>query len=262
MIVQPTPWQENKFRHSPVAAHGNAGRGRPGLRAAWRAIRSALAGQWGYLGAAVGSAAVLALLFEPWLIAGGFDGKVRIDAFGRMDATTLFMNSWAHSPPDLARVHGYWGILTAAAGTHTLLVTLVNLRLRTAPLARLVTISAGATSVSALTTLIYLNSKAPEVKAMVGLSGGLGGQIGWLMSDYFGTSTYALPGSQRMSYANAGLTSWALAAAVVAVASSAAATTQWIHGARDRSDRSSAGRVRPRLPSLTPRPIRSRTPAR
>ncbi|WP_280266657.1 hypothetical protein [Nocardia wallacei] len=227
-MVQPTPWQANKIRQRPVLVLDVPG-GRT-RRSRWRAVRSALAGRWGFACAAMGNALVLALLFAPWLTAAGFDGKVRVDAFGRIEASTLLMNAWAHSPPDIAKINGGWGILAAAVGVHTVLVALAALRFRTRALTRLATASTVASALSTLTALLYLNSHAPQVKAMVGLSHDLGGQIGWLLSDYFGTSQFALPGSRPMTYTNATLTPWPLLALALAVACAVAVVIQWLRG--------------------------------
>ncbi|MBB5916533.1 hypothetical protein BJY24_005445 [Nocardia transvalensis] len=227
--TRPTPWQAGRIaatpaRRDPVAA---------GKRREWRVGRewrapAVLSGHRGYVCAAAGSAFVLVALFQPWLTAVGWDGKVAVTAFGRITATTNFLNTFSKSAPPMAKVSGFWGILTAAVAVHTVCVVLVNLRVRMPKLFALTAISAVATAVSAILLLVYLNSKAPEVKGMVGLGDDVGGQIGLLLNTYFGHGPFPLPGRLKMSYATAALTPWSMAAAAVATGSAVVAVTQWL----------------------------------
>ncbi len=227
MMVQPTPWRVNELRRESAAAAVDPDRFQIDLSAFLDALR----GRWGYLSAAAGSLITLLLLFEPWLTATGFDGSIGINAFGRMQITTSALNAWSQSPPAAVRVTGVWGILTAATAVLTVCFVAFGLRARSRALSRLAMVSTLASAGWVLMTLVYLNTKGPEAKAMVGVSRDLGGQVGLLMRAYFGNGAYVLPGSRVSAYANAGLTPWAWAAGAVSLISACAAVAQWI---RDR----------------------------
>ncbi|MFJ1460419.1 hypothetical protein [Nocardia sp. N2S4-5] len=223
MMVQPTPWRANDLRRESTTAAVAPDRFQFDL-SALRALR----GRWGYVSAAAGSLVTLALLFEPWLSASGFDGSIGINAFGRMEITTSALNAWSQSPPAAVRVTGAWGILTAATGILTVCFVVFDLRARSRTLSRLVMLSTLASAGWVLITLVYLNTKGPEAKAMVGVSRDLGGQLGLVMRAYFGNGAYVLPGSRVSAYANAGLTPWAWAAGAVSLISACAVVAQWV----------------------------------
>ncbi|WP_159925247.1 hypothetical protein [Nocardia sp. CY15] len=220
-MVQPTPWTADDIRS------GGAPSGAPRL-AGLRTRLSILDGYWGYLGAAAGSIVTLILLFQPWLTAAGADGKASVDAFGRMTATTSFLNVWSSSPPPTARISGAFAILSVAAIVITVCTVAVNLRYRTGALARLATISTVTAAALIALTVLYINSKSPELRAMLARTSDLGGQAGMVMSWAFGNGSLVVPGVRQVSYNTAGLTPWAMLAGATSLASAVAALAQWI----------------------------------
>ncbi|WP_063021979.1 hypothetical protein [Nocardia niwae] len=190
---------------------------------------ASLDGHWGYLGALGGSLVTLLLLFQPWLNAVGADGKARANAFGRVTATTSFLNAWSAEPPPTVRISGTLAILTACAIVVTVCVVAANLRYRTELLSRAVTVSAVVTAALVVLTVLYVNSKAPELRGMLARSSDLGGQIGMVTSWAFGNGSLIAPGVRQVSYNTAGLTHWALFAGVVSLGSAVAAVAQWTY---------------------------------
>ncbi|MBF6469680.1 hypothetical protein IU427_31610 [Nocardia beijingensis] len=243
--MQPTPWSTKGTRPEPVPATERR-------LAGIRDHLSALDGHWGYLGALVGSIVTLLLLFQPWLNAVGADGRARANAFGRITATTSFLNAWSSSPPPTARISGAMAILAAGAIVVTVCVVAANLRYRTEVLARAVTVSAVVTAALVVLTVLYVNSKAPELRGMLGRSSDLGGQIGMVTSWAFGNGSLLAPGVRQVSYNTAGLTHWALLAGVVSLGSAVAAVAQWTY-----SRTSSSRRLPPRRTGTVARePVR------
>ncbi|WP_157172373.1 hypothetical protein [Nocardia pneumoniae] len=221
--MQPTPWsvKDMRLESAPSAASG-------GL-AESRVRRSGLNGYWGYLGAAAGGIVTLILLFRPWLTASGADGKASVNAFGRMTATTSLLNIWSSSPPPAARISGAFAILAAAAITVTVCAVVANLRRRTEALSRVATISAVTVAVLVVLTVLYMNSKSPELRAMLARTSDLGGQAGMVLSWAFGNGSIVVPGIRQISYDTAGLTSWALLAGATSLVSAITAVAQWIY---------------------------------
>ncbi len=229
-MVQPTPWQSNETGDSRSTQTNGAKSSV--VPANLRSIQAALRGYWGYVWAAVGSLATLILLFQPWMTAAGADGRVSTNAFGRMQITTRFLNVWSQSAPPAAKITGFWALLACAAITITILVVVINLRLRIDALSRLATLSTLAAALLVVFTVLYVNSKGGELKAMVGRRSDLGGHIGSLMNWAFGNGRLVVPGVGQVAYTSAGLTPWALLAGVTSLGSAVAALTQWI---RNRS---------------------------
>ncbi|MFE7741296.1 hypothetical protein [Nocardia sp. NPDC057455] len=227
-MVQPTPWQSNETRDGRPAKQNWVEKGAVPAKA----ISVALRGYWGYVWAAVGSLVTLILLFQPWMTARGADGSVSTNAFGRMQITTRFMNVWSRSGPRPAQITGFWALLACAAIVITILVIVINLRLRIAALSRLATLSSLVAALFVLFTVLYINSKGGDMKAMVGRRTDLGGQIGSLMSWAFGNGRLVVPGIGQVAYSSAGLTPWALLAGATSLGSAVAAVAQWI---RNRS---------------------------
>ncbi|MEU2037111.1 hypothetical protein [Nocardia niwae] len=227
-MVQPTPWQSDEARDGRSAQQNTAKSGAVPAKA----ILLALRGHWGYVWAAVGSLVTLVLLFQPWLTAAGADGKVSTNAFGRMEITTRFLNIWSRSAPPGARVTGFWALLASAAIIVVVFSVVVNLRLRIEALNRLTTLATLAVAVFVVITVLYINSKGPELKAMVGRRSDLGGQIGSLMNWAFGNGRLVVPGIGQVAYTSATLTPWSLLAGATSLGSAVAALTQWI---RNRS---------------------------
>ncbi|WP_159840538.1 hypothetical protein [Nocardia sp. CY41] len=223
-MVQPTPWQSDEARDGRSAQPEEAKSGAVPAKA----ILAALRGHWGYVWAAVGSLVTLVLLFQPWLTAAGADGKVSTNAFGRMEITTRFLNIWSRSAPPGARVTGFWALLASAAIIVVVFSVVVNLRLRIEALDRLATLATLAGAVLVVITVLYINSKGPELKAMVGRKSDLGGQIGSLMNWAFGNGRLVVPGIGQVAYTSATLTPWSLLAGVTSLGSAIAAVTQWV----------------------------------
>ncbi|MFI2280924.1 hypothetical protein [Nocardia beijingensis] len=221
--MQPTPWSAkvSRLERVPDPTLGRLGRS--------RAFRSALKGQWGYLGAVAGGIVTLILLFQPWLRAAGADGKASADAFGRITATTSYLNVWSATQPPTARISGALALLSAGAIVMTVCLVAVHLRLRTEILARAATACAVTTAALVLLTVLYVNSKAPELRGMLARSTDFGGQVGMVTSWAFGNGSLIAPGVRQVSYNTAGLTHWALLAGVTSLGSAVIAVAQWAY---------------------------------
>jgi hypothetical protein len=179
--------------------------------------------------AAVGGVVTLILLFQPWLRAAGADGKASANAFGRITATTSFLNTWSSAQPPTARISGALALLSAAAVVVTVCLVAANLRLRTDILSHAATVSTVTTAALVLLTVLYINSKAPELRAMLARTTDLGGQIGMVTSWAFGNGSLIAPGVRQVSYDTAGLTHWALLAGVTSLGSAVTAVAQWAY---------------------------------
>ncbi|MGV9722298.1 hypothetical protein [Nocardia beijingensis] len=221
--MQPTPWsaKDSRLERVPDTTPGRLGRS--------RAFRSALKGQWGYLGAVAGGIVTLILLFQPWLRAAGADGKASADAFGRITATTSYLNVWSATQPPTARISGALALLSAGAIVMTVCLVAVHLRLRTEILARAATACAVTTAVLVMLTVLYVNSKAPELRGMLARSTDFGGQVGMVTSWAFGNGSLIAPGVRQVSYNTAGLTHWPLLAGVTSLGSAVIAVAQWAY---------------------------------
>ncbi|MGW4718373.1 hypothetical protein [Nocardia sp. NPDC004260] len=228
-MVQPTPWESGEVRDDR-SVQQNRGVGAAVVSA--KAILAALGGHWGYVWAAVGGLVTLVLLFQPWLTASGANGKVSTNAFGRMEITTRYLNVWSRSSPPSARVTNFWALLACAAIIVAIFAVVVNLRLRIGALDRLATLATLIGALFVMSTVIYINSKSPELKAMVVRKYDLGGQIGSLISWAFGNGRLVVPGIGQASYTSATLTPWALLAGATSLCSAVAAVAQWV---RNRS---------------------------
>ncbi|MGW4714265.1 hypothetical protein [Nocardia sp. NPDC004260] len=182
-----------------------------------------------------GSIVTLILLFQPWLRAVGADGKASADAFGRITATTSYLNVWSSSQPPTARISGALALLSAGAIVLTVCVVVVNLRLRAEVLSRTATACAVTTAALVLLTVLYVNSKAPELRAMLARSTDFGGQVGMVTSWAFGNGSLIAPGVRQVSYNTAGLTHWALLAGMTSLGSAVIAVAQWAYNRPARS---------------------------
>lgn len=223
--MEPTPWRAKE-------THGRSGTREPAESGAVpqgpKPYQVALRGYWGYAWAAVGSLVTLILLFRPWISVRGPDGSVTVNAFGRMQNTTVYLNVWSTHRPRAAQISGFWAILACAAIFITVLAVVINLRLRLEAITRLVAMSTLATAVFVLITVLHINSKSGELKGMVSRTTDLGGQIGSFMNWAFGNGKLAVPGLGQSAYTSATLTQWALLASLVSFGSALAAITQWI----------------------------------
>ncbi|MEU2034421.1 hypothetical protein [Nocardia amamiensis] len=221
-MVQPTPWRANETQDRngmPEPAASGTGP---------KAYQVALRGYWGYVAAAVGNLVTFILLFQAWMTVRGPDGSVSVNAFGRMQISTVYLNIWSSQRPRSAQITGIWALLASAAITVTVLAVVINLRLRIEALARLTTLSTLVTALFVLITVLHINSNAPQLRAMVTRTTDLGGQIGSFMNWAFGNGKLAVPGMGQATYASATLTQWALLAGFAALVSAVAAVTQWI----------------------------------
>lgn len=193
-----------------------------------KAYQVALRGYWGYVAAAVGNLVTFVLLFQTWITVRGPDGRVSVNAFGRMQIVTSYLNVWSSQRPRGAQISGFWAILASAAIVVTVLAVAINLRLRIEALTRLATWSTLATALFVLITVLHVNSKSADLKAMVSRRTDLGGHIGSFMSWAFGNGRLAVPGVGQATYTSATLTQWALLAGLAALGSAVAAIAQWI----------------------------------
>ncbi|MBF6172115.1 hypothetical protein [Nocardia blacklockiae] len=229
-MAQPTPWGRSETppgRPDPPPAPDrpkSAAYRRPDLGPYLALVRA----NWGYLSAAVAGFVSLILLFQPWLTASGPDGRAATNAFGRIDATTAYLSAWSQQHNGVARITGIWAILAAAAIVVTCVMAVLNVRLRTEIAARATAISAMTAAAFIILTLVYINSKAPELKAMTARQYDAGGQIGSLMAWAFGNGSLAIPGIARKPYSSAGLTPWGLVAGGLSLFAAAMASTQWL----------------------------------
>ncbi|MBF6241591.1 hypothetical protein [Nocardia otitidiscaviarum] len=203
-----------------------------------RVLRAALAGKWGYVLAVAGSIVTFLLLFQPWIIASGPAGKVRANAFGRIDATTNYLTAWSQLKSPTADVTGMWALFTSAALVISVAAVLIHLRLRSDLMDRLATIATVAAAVFVLATLVYLNSKGSDLKAMTTRRWDLGGQVGSLMAWAFGNGQLILPGMREVGYSSASLTPAAMFASITSIGSALACISQRILGRKPNKYRS------------------------
>ncbi|MEV5652571.1 hypothetical protein AB0L57_30340 [Nocardia sp. NPDC052254] len=226
---QSNPWQKSRTGHRQEAP-----RPQPSDSTATRTrLPSIPSGTAGYLCGGIGSLVVFALMFRPWLTAGGWDGRAEANAFGQIHASTTYLNIWSKSGPRLAQLTSVWPPLIVVAVTSTVFTVLLIMRgAGSRPIHIAATTSTVAVAVSVVFDVLHLQSKGPDLKAMVGLGGDLGSQAGLVYRALSGKGRYPMPGSTVDSYANAGLTGWALTACALAIVSAAAALAQWNHNRR------------------------------
>lgn len=226
-MAHPTPWGSSEVSPDPPEPPARTKRAayrRPDLTPYLAAARE----NWGYVTAAIAGLVSLILLFQPWLTASGPDGRASTNAFGRVDATTAYLTAWSSEHNPIAKITGLWAIMAAAAIVVTCVTAVLSLRLRTELTSRAAAISAVAASFFIIITLVYINSKAPELKAMTARKYDAGGQLGSLMAWAFGNGTLAIPGIARKPYSSAGLTPWGMVAGGLSLVAAVAAVTQWL----------------------------------
>ncbi|BDT88632.1 hypothetical protein FMUAM8_43960 [Nocardia cyriacigeorgica] len=158
------------------------------------------------------SAFTLLLLCQPWLSASGPYGNVRTDAFGRLDGSVPALRIYGEP---VATISGWWGALIAAAAVVALIGAQVH---RMIGAGRSVAIVAAMVNVVAVpVTLLYLNSKSPELKKMTEDHDDLKETLGNLVKSLFGSSTGQQPAAEAAQQAaTAALTDQALLCCVVA----------------------------------------------
>ncbi|WP_433713761.1 hypothetical protein ACQP2U_05985 [Nocardia sp. CA-084685] len=229
-MVQTTPWSARKI---PDRLPGRlSGRGEAAGKRIRRGIRVSVASgrdNAGYLCAAIGSTATLALLFDPWLVANGPDGTTRTNAFGRISATSSMAGLWSSTPPSIVPVSGLWGLLASAAAVVTVSAIAINFRRRNRALGYLAVAASVATAAFVLVCLIYLHGQGPALRAMAGAGSPRdpGTQIGLIIRAAAGNGVYPVPGLRAVSYSTANFTTQALLAGAISVVSAVAAVAQW-----------------------------------
>ncbi|WP_157106481.1 hypothetical protein [Nocardia arthritidis] len=218
-----TPWNKAENQSSPAENSADEPTEKEG------GLRVALNGNWGYVWAAVGSLITLVLLFQPWLTASGPNGKAATNAFGRINASTRYLTVWSSTKPmPLAHITGFWALLTTAAIIVCVLTAMINLRTRNKILERVTAISSVAVAIFTICTLLYINSKAPELKEMTSRRWDLGGQLGSVMSWVFGNDKLPFPGISETRYSTSSLTLTALLACFTSIGSALAASIQHV----------------------------------
>lgn len=183
----------------------------------------------GYIASAVGGISTLLLLFQPWVTASGPNGEAQTNAFGHIEATSKFLTAFSQHPPTMPYISGVWALLSSASIIITVSTVVLNVKLRMEIIARVSAIMAVVTTVLVFATLIYLNTKAPHLRAMTLRTTDFGGWVGTLLSWASGTGNLPVPGFTKQGTASsAGLTLWAMLAAAVSLVSAIAAVGQWI----------------------------------
>ncbi|GAB2690696.1 hypothetical protein [Nocardia thraciensis] len=227
--MQPTPWRGSKTASDPVVTpdppRPDVASRQPDLRPYLLVLRE----NWGYSIAVVGGVITLVLLFQPWLTARGPAGTAYTNAFGRITATNNLMNAWSTHGPSPARILGIWGLLASGAIIVMCVTAIANLRRRSDAIARITVISSFAVAVFVLAALVYINTKAPDLKGMTSRRYDLGGQVGSLMTWAFGNGRLVIPGMGKSAeFSSASLSPWALLAGATAIACAAFTCIQWI----------------------------------
>lgn len=232
-----TPWQVNEVQLVPSENSGYRIR-------ELTAQRFDLRSDWGYLCAAGLSLLTFLLLFQPWVSASGPNGKVSANAFGRIDGFTS--SSSQSGGQDAVSISGAWAVLTAMAVAGTVFSVVLYFRVRSQTLSRLVMGTSGAAALFALITLLYLNSKAPELRELTE-SAANAGLFSWL----FGNDVASNLGLGEHRIASAGLD---LSATLSALSAFGAALAAAAMGLRKQSITV--------LPIIaTPRPYRAKIAA-
>ncbi|MFE6862349.1 hypothetical protein [Nocardia sp. NPDC057668] len=172
--------------------------------------------------------AALLLLFQPWLVASGPNGTAEANAFGRIDATTAYLTVFSQQRAGMAPIAGVWGLLAAAAIVVSCLVAVAGISLRSELAARISALCAGLAAVLVMITLVYINSKGPELRAMTTRSYDMGGHLGSVIAWAMGKGRLPFPGvAGPSSYGSARLTTYALAAGALAILSAMSAISHW-----------------------------------
>ncbi|RDI54413.1 hypothetical protein [Nocardia mexicana] len=233
--MQPTPWRGSNTASDPAvtpdtrqevaSTRPEVASRHPDLRPYLLVLRE----NWGYSIAVVGGIITLVLLFQPWLTARGPAGTAYTNAFGRITATNNLMNAWSTHGPAPARILGIWGLLASGAIILMCVTAIANLRRRSDSIARITVISSLAVAVFVLLALVYINTKAPDLKGMTSRRYDLGGQIGSMMTWAFGNGRLVIPGMGKSAeFSSASLSPWALLAGATAITCAAFTCIQWI----------------------------------
>jgi len=204
-----TPWQVNEVQ---LGRSENSGYRIRELTAQRFDLRS----DWGYLCAAGLSLLTFLLLFHPWVSATGPNGTVSANAFGRIDGFTS--SSWQSGGHDVVSISGAWAVLTTMAVAGTIFSVVLYFRVRSQTLSRLVMGTSGAAALFVLITLLYLNSKTPELRGLTE-SASHAGLFSWI----FGNNMTSNLGTGEHRIASAGLDLGATLGAISAFGAALAA---------------------------------------
>lgn len=204
-MVQSTPWQ----------AAGSRG-GQDPQRGAHKSISEG----WPYLLVALANAAVLYLMFKPWLSAYGWDGTATVNAFGRFRRTTKHLNLWSQSPPPGPTISNTWAVLATTAILITVAAAVWASRQRSAAAETLTAVAASAAALLVAMDLYTLNAAIPQVGAALAMSKDLSAQLGLAIGALRGSNEYPWPGKESQ-LRTAGLTSTALFALAITVVAAA-----------------------------------------
>ncbi|MFX0575923.1 hypothetical protein [Nocardia nepalensis] len=232
-----TPWQVNEVQ---LGRSENSGYRIRELAAQRFDLRS----DWGYLCAAGLSLLTFLLLFQPWVSATGPNGTVSANAFGRIDGFTS--STWQSGGSNVVSISGAWAVLTTMAVAGTVFSVVLYFRVRSQALSRLVMGTSAAAALFVLITLLYLNSKAPELRGLTE-SASHAGLFSWLFGN--GMSSNLGPGEHRI--ASAGLDLGATLSAITACGAALAAAAMGL-----RKQPSTALRM-----IATARPVRAKIAA-
>ncbi|WP_369023636.1 hypothetical protein [Nocardia cyriacigeorgica] len=123
----------------------------------------------------------LLLLCQPWLSASGPHGDVHTDAFGRLDGSVPALRIFDEP---VASISGWLGALIAAVAVLTLIAAQLH---RLTGVGRSVAIVAAMANVVFVpVTLLYLNSKSPDLKKMTEDHDELKETLGTIVKSLFG----------------------------------------------------------------------------
>lgn len=224
----PQPWDEGSAGDNPLARHDVINQHDVAYPVdnpvAPRRLASAL--PLGHVAAAFSAMVTLILLFQPWVSASGPNGQLRSDAFGRVSGVAATDNRWMDGgdQSESISVSGTWGVLAALAAVVTIGAVVMNIRLRTAAFAFVVTGASVLMAVFVMAALMYLSDKAPELRLLTEADRGLVGGIGNLLRSVLGGG-----GSQTVQpVASAGLETAGMICGAVAFTGAVAAVASGV----------------------------------
>jgi len=222
--AEPVPQAINTHQQapdSPPAAVGAAPQTTVALRRLQRGPRIPSIGRsWPYALAAVGSVALFAILFRPWVFATSTNGSATVDAFGAITMTNTHLRLWSQTPAPGVTISGVWGLLTAVAILATVCTAIVAIRNGSARAEAATALAAAAVAVFTVADVFYLQSKIGELRASLGAVYDMGTQLGLVVNALRGGS-YPWPGKSSL-WTPSHLTSWAFAAPAIAFVSASA----------------------------------------
>ncbi|MEU7630488.1 hypothetical protein AB0C34_10940 [Nocardia sp. NPDC049220] len=236
-MVQPTPWQAGKSDRQalPSRERGRAARRQIDIAqvlASVPPLPASFRKDWAYLCAAAGNIVVFYLLFKPWGVGNGPDGKIATNAFGRLRVNTTLTSLWSGAPPTPTKVNGTWAVLASVAIAVTVFAVVINLQARTELLSRVATGATVAVTIFVVMALVDINSKLEALRGMVssGSHRDMGTQIGLIIRWASGNGSYPIPGARQYAWPTGTLTTEAWLALVFAAVSALVALTQWVRG--------------------------------